>query len=136
MTQRDRPALRFWLGSGTQDCRRRIYARLRSHCEAHNLSPRAALELLSAGQLQLPYMSSLVDRYANLKQRLAAFQNLTLADLVDRLFPAGDYDLASLRQVAVSLVRQVASVSDYLRNCEPLSHNLSFLEILRIPLGS
>jgi DNA helicase II / ATP-dependent DNA helicase PcrA len=51
----DRPALRYWLGADAPDCRRKPCARLRSHCEASGLSPREALEQISAGALQLSY---------------------------------------------------------------------------------
>jgi superfamily I DNA/RNA helicase len=103
----DRPALRYWLGAGQQDCRRRPYARLRAHCEQTGQSPRVVLQALAAGNLQLTYTQSLVARYTELEQRLAALAPLDIPHLVDALFPDGNADVAAVRQAALLIVPTV-----------------------------
>jgi len=110
----DRPALRYWLGGGQQDCRRRPYARLREHCEQTGQSPRAALELLRIGTLQLPYTQSLVARYNQLQQRVATLMPLDIPQLVDALFLDGNADVASVRQVALLIAPNVQTQRELL----------------------
>ena len=50
----DRVALRWWLGAGSPSSRKNAYQRLRQHCEAAGISPRAVLEALEQGSLTLP----------------------------------------------------------------------------------
>jgi DNA helicase II / ATP-dependent DNA helicase PcrA len=97
----DRPALRYWLGEHAQDCRWRPYARLGAHCGNSGQSPRAALQNMAAGTLTLPHTASLVARFNILTQRLNALMALDLAALVDTLFPDGNDDVTSVRQVAL-----------------------------------
>jgi DNA helicase-2/ATP-dependent DNA helicase PcrA len=110
----DRPALRYWLGAGQQDCRRRPYARLRAHCEQTGQSPRNALEALANGQLQLAYTQPLTVRYAGLQQRLSSLAPLQLPQLIDDLFPNGNQDVASVRQAALLVMPNVQTISELL----------------------
>lgn len=110
----DRPALRYWLGAGQQDCRRRPYARLRIHCEQTGDIPRTALQALSAGNLQLHYTQSLVTRYVQLQQRLAALMPLTVPQLIDTLFPDGNPDVAVARQAALLIAPNVQTIPELL----------------------
>jgi superfamily I DNA/RNA helicase len=96
----DRPALRYLLGAGQQDCRRKPYARLRVDCEQTGQSPRAALAALAAGQLHLPHTTSLSARYGQIQTQLAALMPLDIPALVDALFPDGNADVAQVRQAA------------------------------------
>lgn len=111
----DRPALRYWLGAGIQDCRRRPYARLRQHCNQSGITPRAALQALAAGTLTIPYTASLVPRFSLLEQRLAALAGLSVQQLVDTLFPAGHPDVAAVRQAAMLVTPHVNTPGDLLR---------------------
>ena len=110
----DRPSLRYWLGADAQDCRRRPYARLRSHCEASGLSPRQALERMSAGALQVPYTTPLVARFGLLQQRLAVLQGLNIPQLVDALFPDGNDEVATVRQAALLVIPNVQAPDELL----------------------
>jgi DNA helicase-2/ATP-dependent DNA helicase PcrA len=110
----DRPALRYWLGAEQQDCRRLPYARVRNYCEQSGLSPRAALQALTANTLQLPYTAPLVARFAQLEQRLADLMPMDIPALVDSLFPDGNPDTASVRQVALLIVPNVQTPNQLL----------------------
>jgi len=110
----DRPALRYWLGAGAQDCRTNPYARIRQHCSLSGQSPRATLQALSAGTLTLPYTGSLVARFQVLEQRIAALMPLGVADLIDTLFPDANPEVASVRQAALLIIPNVQTPSELL----------------------
>jgi superfamily I DNA/RNA helicase len=110
----DRPALRYWLGEHAQDCRWRPYARLSTHCGNSGRSPRAALQDMAAGTLTLPHTASLVARFNILTQRLTALTALDLTALVDALFPVGNPDVASVRQVALLTIPNVNTLGELL----------------------
>ncbi len=97
----DRAALRYWLGADAPDCRRRPYSRLRQHCNQSGQSPRAALQALAAGTLNIPYTGPLAARFNELEQRLAALPGLDTAHLIDALFPDGNQNVAPVRQAAL-----------------------------------
>lgn len=110
----DRPALRYWLGENRTDCRRLPYARLRQHCQQNAMAPRAALDAIIAGNLNLPYTGALVARYQQLQQRLAALMPIGIPDLVDALFPAGNPDAAAVRQAALLIAPNVQTQQELL----------------------
>ncbi len=56
---------------------------------------------MATGALTLPHTASLVARFNILAQRLAGLMVLDLATLVDTLFPDGNADVTSVRQVAL-----------------------------------
>lgn len=103
----DRPALRYWLGADAQDRRRKPYGRLRRHCEMAGQSPRLVLEQLLRGTLQLPYTAPLVTRFDLLQQRLATLGAMDISQLIDELFPNGDDDVATVRQIALLIAPNV-----------------------------
>ncbi len=86
----DRPALRYWLGENRPDAQRLPDARLRQHCNQNNISPRTALEAMVAETLTLPHAGTLVARYHQLQQRLAALMPLGIPELIEALFPDGN----------------------------------------------
>lgn len=102
----DRVALRTWLGLGSTNCRSNGYARLRAYCDASGLSPRAALQALGAGTVQVPYTSALLTRYQDLHARLGSLSQLTGQALVDALFPPGVSECADVRNIANAVVGQ------------------------------
>ncbi len=110
----DRTALRYWLGARQQDCRRRPYARLRAYCEQQGQSPRAVLQALVAGNLQLPRTQTLVARHRELEQLLAGLMPLDIHQLVDALFPDGNADVATVRQAALLIVPNVQNERELL----------------------
>ncbi len=95
----DRPALRFWLGYGSDNCRRGQYERLRGHCEATGDSPSTALNKLVSGELRLMGVSRLVARFRALSDALAGLQGLTNAELLDVLFPPGERWAEAMRDI-------------------------------------
>lgn len=108
----DRVALRWWLGDGSPSSRKKEYKRLRQHCEAVSISPRAALEALEAGNLALASVGALLGKYRELKALLADLTGQTLAQVIDALLPAGNDDCSVLREVATLALPQLASVGD------------------------
>ncbi len=110
----DRPALRYWLGAEQQDCRRLPYARLRNHCEQTGLSPRAALQALAIGTLQLPYTNALVARHTLLEQGLPAMMTMDIGALIDYLFPDGNPDTEAIRQIALLIAPNVQTPRELL----------------------
>ena len=110
----DRPALRYWLGAGVQDCRSRPYARLREHCEHSGQSPKVALEAIAAGKLNISYTAPLVDRLNQLNQRLAQLMVMDIPQLIDALFPDGNEDAATIRQIALTVAPNVTNTKEFL----------------------
>jgi len=99
----DRVALRCWCGFGSNSLNKGAWAHLRNHCESTGAEPRAALDSVLAGNLQLPYSRSLVDRYRLLQHRLQFLVGLSGQSLVDGLFPSGAPWAQSLRALCASL---------------------------------
>ena len=97
----DRVALRWWLGSDSPTGLRAQYRRLRDYCERSGESPGAALEAVSKGKVNTLKVPNLVTKFRDLKNRLAAAEQLSLPNLVDLLFPDGDADLSTLRDLAL-----------------------------------
>jgi superfamily I DNA/RNA helicase len=110
----DGPALRYLLGAGQQDCRRRPYARLRSHCEQSGQSLRVALAALTAGQLNVPYTQSLSAQYTQITNQLTGLMPLTVTALIDALFPDGNADVAQVRQAALLVAPTVQTTHELL----------------------
>jgi DNA helicase-2/ATP-dependent DNA helicase PcrA len=110
----DRPSLRYWLGEHAQDCRHRPYRRLREHCEQSGKSPRAALQEIAAGTLSIPHTGSLVARFGELNQRLAALIALDIPALIDTLFPDANAETASIRQTALLVAPNVTTTNEFL----------------------
>jgi DNA helicase-2/ATP-dependent DNA helicase PcrA len=110
----DAPSLRYWLGEHKQDCRRTPYRRLREHCEHSGQSPKAALQAIADGNLNIAYTGSLIPRFNDLNQRLAALAVLDIPGLIDTLFPDGNQETASIRQTALFVAPTVATVKEFL----------------------
>lgn len=110
----DRPALRYWLGADRQDCRRLPYVRLRNHCEHAGQSPRAALQALSIGNLQLLYAGALATRFSQLQQRLTTLMPMDIGALVDSLFPDGNSETIAARQIALLIAPNVQTPQELL----------------------
>lgn len=99
--QEDRVALRYLLGYDHPAFQRAPYRRLREHCEVSGDSPWQALERLADGTLHLPYTGALRDRFIALRTELDQLADAeTVAQLIDRLFPPGDEELAEVRRLA------------------------------------
>jgi DNA helicase-2/ATP-dependent DNA helicase PcrA len=99
----DRASIRAWLGFGSGDHRRKAFARVRKHCEDSGISLKEALEALAAGQLSLPHTGGLIQRWNDLKGRLAALDGLSGLDLVNALWPVDAEDSADIRLIAARI---------------------------------
>ncbi len=87
----DKVALRCWLGLSHTKLRVNEYARLQTYCSRNNVHPRDALEtLLSGGELPIPRISVLVERYALLKQRSEELRDESCQAIIDGIFPEGE----------------------------------------------
>jgi superfamily I DNA/RNA helicase len=110
----DRPALRWWLGSGSPSARRNAYQRLRRHCEEFGISPRAALQQCVQGNLDLPNTPLLVAKYRELLRALDNLQRLQLRDLVDALLPSGSEGCSVIREAALLELDELETTADLL----------------------
>lgn len=110
----DAPSLRYWLGEHKQNCRRAPYRGLREHCEYSVQSPKAALQTIVEGNLKIAHTGSLILRFNDLNQRLAALAGLDILGLIDTLFPDGNPETASIRQTALVVAPTVATVKEFL----------------------
>jgi DNA helicase-2/ATP-dependent DNA helicase PcrA len=77
-------------------------------------SPRLVLEQLSRGTLQLHYTAPLVARFKLLQQRLATLGAMDIGQIIDELFPNGDEDAATVRQLALLIAPNVQTPDELL----------------------
>lgn len=92
--------LRCWCGFGSSTLNKGAWAHVRRHCEDTGEAPREALQRISEGTLQLPYVARLVPKHQLLVERLAALENSRGQDLVDALFPPEEDWVEGLRQLS------------------------------------
>ncbi len=97
----DRVSLRWWLGEGSPSYRKNAYRRLKAHCEQSGLSPKAVLDGIVAGNIQVDGVNELVAKYQELQALTADLSGKDLAALIDTLFPAGNDDVAVIREAAL-----------------------------------
>jgi len=108
----DRVALRWWLGAGSPSSRKNAYHRLRQHCEHTGMSPRMALEDLSQGNLKLPRVGELVERYRELITILDNLNSLSIVDLIDYILPEGNEECNALREVAMLAIPEAENIGE------------------------
>lgn len=107
----DDVALRCWCGFGNATLRSNAWSRLREHCGEHGFSPWQALEKLTAGEVAIPYTTGLVDRFQTLQERIADLKDLSIKDLTDAVFPAGEDWAEPLRAMVDGFEEDEASVA-------------------------
>ena len=114
LNKNDRVAFRYLLGISSQNFRANPYAKVRTHCESTGDSPFDALEKLAAGTLTLPHTKPLIEQFEEIKKVLADLEPLKedLPKLVDDLFPAGQAEIAELRELALSVVEEAEDADD------------------------
>jgi DNA helicase-2/ATP-dependent DNA helicase PcrA len=111
----DRIALRWLLGSGSQDFRAGAYARLRGHCKQTGDSPWEAMSKLEAGELNLPHCRHLVARFHAIKNELRYLEEHTdTADFVGRWLRAEFAGAAELGLLVASVLPEAESAEDLL----------------------
>lgn len=111
VNEEDRVALRWWLGYGSPSSRKNAYQRLRQYCENSGVSPKAALEAVDHGDLQLANVGPLLQKFRELQAIISTLSGLDLIQLVDQLFPDGDDAYSALREVAVLACTEVDDAS-------------------------
>ncbi len=108
----DRPSLRWWLGYGSPTWNATAYSKLRIYCENNGVSLREALEQLSAATVRVNGTRTLVQRFSELRQRLAILQPLAIPDLINNLFP-DEVDWAkALREAALLTIDTSSTASE------------------------
>ncbi len=110
----DRVAFRWWLGQGSSSSRAEAYQRLRLHCESTNESPRAVLEAIAEGIDTLHKVTPLVKKHQELLEAMAGLSALALPDLIDRVLPEGEQPLHSLRELALTGLKDCDSLEQLL----------------------
>ena len=96
----DRVMLRWWLGHNDSGHLNAPYQKLREYCEANSKSPRAVLEDMMHGKIDLPGMSPLMASFRSLVEETARLSELSLRDLVNNLLPEGNDNCTVLRDSA------------------------------------
>jgi DNA helicase II / ATP-dependent DNA helicase PcrA len=112
VTPNDRAALRGWLGlHRPNDGAAAPYRRIREHAEQCEMEVRDVLEQLADGTMTLPYCGPVIDRYRELRTRVAALDGLTGNGLVDALWPSTVPEVADIRVLAGNLAVENPSPS-------------------------
>jgi superfamily I DNA/RNA helicase len=73
---RDRIALRWLLGFGSNDFRQGAYARLRTYCEQHGTEPWDTMTALSEGSARMPHIQHLVTRFREIQDELTQLRGV------------------------------------------------------------
>ena len=125
----DLPALRWWLGQGSQSRRAIAYNRLRIYCDRNSLTPFDVLPQLSQGGVNIPYVSQLVEKWNELQQELNQLRGMTPQQMIDVLFPQGDEELTELRLLATAVL---AGTTDIARIFESINSHIAHPELPEI----
>jgi DNA helicase II / ATP-dependent DNA helicase PcrA len=83
----DRIALRWLLGSGSNDFRTGAYTRLRAHCEQTGMTPWDVMTALADGKLKIPHTHHLVARFKAIRNEISELgQAGNIQEFVKRWF--------------------------------------------------
>ena len=106
----DRPALRSWLGFGSNDWRSPAYKRIWQAAETAGISPKSFLEGVKSGVIQAPpHSTEILKKYDELMTALQTTTGLAVAPLIDILWLPSDSDCADIRAMALVLAETVDS---------------------------
>jgi DNA helicase-2/ATP-dependent DNA helicase PcrA len=111
----DRVALRVLMGYGSQDGRAESWNRLRAHCEATSEPLWQSLEELAGGELKLPHMGSIVNRFRVLQSEYAELCGVTLDHFIDLWIPLLLPGVVDLRSLALEVIPSVADINELYR---------------------
>ena len=111
----DRVALRVLMGHGSQDSRAGAWNRLRAHCEAAGQSPWQALEALANGELGLPRMASMIDRFHAVQSEIETLAGLALNEFVDAWISMPLPAVQDLRSLALEVLPSVTDINELYR---------------------
>jgi len=99
----DRVALRCWCGFGSPSLRSGAWAALRFHCESTGESPYSVLGRMESGEIKIPRVGSLLDRFRELRSGLGPLDGLTGQSLVEALFPVAEAWAHPFRTLAANI---------------------------------
>lgn len=112
----DKPALRAWLGLESIDWRTGAYKRICQAADANGITPLELLSRIKLGTITAPnYTSEIVRRFDDLSVSLQATNGLTMAPLIDILWPSGDLNCADIRGIALAIANDVQTPDDLLK---------------------
>jgi DNA helicase-2/ATP-dependent DNA helicase PcrA len=75
---------------------------------------RTTLAAITAGTLTIPRTGDLVARYGQLETRLTTIAPMAVPQIIDNLFPAGNQELAALRQAALLIGQTIQTAQELL----------------------
>jgi DNA helicase-2/ATP-dependent DNA helicase PcrA len=108
----DSVSLRVLLGIDANDRRSKAYERVRKHCFESGDTVIETLLKLKSGQLHIPYIGPLVDRYEIVNQRLGALSNMAIPEIINVLFPDSVDEVAEIRKLALTAQEQAADIHE------------------------
>ncbi len=107
----DAVALRCWCGFGSGNLRAPAWKRMQQLCDEVSRPPAELLEDIRDGRRVLKHGAGLRERMTKLQKRLQNLDGLMGQELIDKLFPDGDDQLQSLRELAMSTADDADAVT-------------------------
>lgn len=86
---KDKVALRTWLGFGHHNLHSLEYKRLRDYCASNGISPYDALDQIDRHTIEIPYTSGIATKYHQLLDTLNYIDKLDVSEGFNYLFPPG-----------------------------------------------
>ncbi|MCW5947634.1 MAG: ATP-dependent helicase [Fimbriimonadales bacterium] len=110
--QKDRVALRCWLGGWKNGHCAGSYKKLRRYCEENNAEPWDTLEMVVSGDLSLSGTNPLYKPFEELKEKLASLTTNKGPSLLDSLFPTDAEWAEDIRVLASQSICDETSAAD------------------------
>ncbi len=98
----DSVSLRVLLGIDKADKRSSAYDRIRKYCFKSGDTVAGTIRKIESGQLHIPYIANLVERYKTVTERLESLSSMGIPDLIDALFPNNVSEVAEIRKLVLS----------------------------------
>jgi len=108
----DAVSLRVLLGIDANDKRKDAYEKIRKHCFESGDTITSTLSKLESGDLHISRTGALVTRYQVVRQKLEELSSLSPVDVINRLFPDGDEEIAGLRKLALEAQEQAQNIHE------------------------
>ena len=108
LNNNDRVALRWLLGTGTSDWRRKPYRRIMHHVSQNGSSPWAVLSQIADGTLSLPHTRPLVERFRVIRAEIQSLAGIADLDPFIQAWLPSTPDTALL-EVAVNVAKEGAT---------------------------
>ena len=112
LNNEDRVALRWLLGRGHTSWRATQYARLIERAKADNTSPWVTLERAEAGQIAVPHIVSLVDRFNEIRQELAELNQAADLDAFIHLWLPPNPETELLSETVALCRQETATITE------------------------